>query len=131
MKTPKREYYFYDSGINPDNGDIIRDAVTPELYETRWKRKNRVKQLKRTIARLTDALTAERKQFNALLLGDHLKRYSPLKKTQPMTTERILYFIAFIGINLASMASIYYQGVARGLDQAIRILKDPSRKNNQ
>ena len=40
-----------------------------------------------------------------------------------MTTERILYLIAFIGINLASMACIYYQGVARGLDQAIRIIK--------
>lgn len=40
-----------------------------------------------------------------------------------MTTERILYFIAFIGINLASMACIYYQGVARGLDQSIRIIK--------
>ena len=52
MKTPKREYYFYDSGINPDNGDIIRDAVMPELYNTRWKRKNRVRILKNTIAML-------------------------------------------------------------------------------
>lgn len=51
MKTPERKYYFYESGINPENGAIIMDAVTPGLYEARWKRKNRVKQLKRTIAR--------------------------------------------------------------------------------
>lgn len=62
MKTPKRKYYFYDSGINPENGDIIRDAVTPALYDTRWKRKNRVAQLKRTIARLTNELWNEREK---------------------------------------------------------------------
>lgn len=56
MKTPKREYYFYDSGINPENGDIIMDAVMPELYNTRWKRKNRTAQLKRTIAILKHRL---------------------------------------------------------------------------
>lgn len=28
-----------------------------------------------------------------------------------MTTERILYLIAFIGINLATIAYAYYQGV--------------------
>lgn len=52
MKTPKRKYYFYESSINPENGDVIMDAVTPGLYEARWKRKNRIKQLKRTIERL-------------------------------------------------------------------------------
>ena len=56
MKTPKRKYYFYESGINPDNGDVVMDAVTPELYETRWKRKNKIAQLKRTITRLHDKL---------------------------------------------------------------------------
>lgn len=49
MKTPKRKYYYYESGINPENGDIVMDAVAPVLYDTRWHRKNRVKQLKRTI----------------------------------------------------------------------------------
>lgn len=29
------------------------EALAPELYEARWKRKNRIAQLKRTIARLT------------------------------------------------------------------------------
>ena len=52
MKTPKRKYYYYESGINPENGDIVMDAVAPDLYDARWKRKNRIKQLKNTIARL-------------------------------------------------------------------------------
>lgn len=55
MKTPKRKYYFYEiyqSGINPENGDIIMDVLNPGLYEARWKRKNKVRQLKRTITNL-------------------------------------------------------------------------------
>ena len=63
MKTPKRKF-----GL---------DKKWTCYQQTRWKRKNRVAQLKRTIARLTDALTAERRQLNALWLGDHLKRFSP------------------------------------------------------
>ena len=54
MKTPKRDYpIYYEHGINPENGDLIMEALAPELYEARWKRKNRIAQLKRTIARLT------------------------------------------------------------------------------
>lgn len=51
MKTPKRKHYFYESSIDPENGAVIMDAVTPELYEARWKRKNRIKQLKRSLER--------------------------------------------------------------------------------
>lgn len=62
MKTPERDYYFYESGINPENGAVIMAAVTPELYNTRWKRKNRTAQLKRTIARLTQKLKNEQER---------------------------------------------------------------------
>lgn len=133
MKTPERDYYFYESGINPDNGAIIMDAVMPELYNTRWKRKNRTAQLKRTIARLTDALTAERRQFNELWLGDHLKRYSPewdafmqlrrLKTPAEDATldEKFVYWVALreVGksvLNAACLAAKTY-GVAKGKEE--------------
>ena len=67
MKTPKREYYFYDSGINPENGDIIMDMLTPGIYEARWKRKNKISQYKRTIARLTQELRYEREYSRCFL----------------------------------------------------------------
>lgn len=134
MKTPKRKYYFYDSGINPENGDIIRDMLTPGLYEARWKRKNRTKQLKRTIARLTDELTAERRQLNSLWLGDHLKRFSPewdafmqlrrLKTPAEDATpdEKFEYWVALreVGksvLNAACLAAMAY-GEAKGKENA-------------
>lgn len=75
MKTPKRQYYFYESGINPDNGDIIMDRLNPKLDEARWKRKNRVKQLKRTIARLTKELQHEREYRRGMT--NNFKKHSP------------------------------------------------------
>lgn len=133
MKTPKRDYCYYESGIKPENGDIIMDAVMPELYNTRWKRKNRVNQLKRTIARLMQELTAERRQLNALWLGDHLKRYSHewdafiqlrgLKTPAEDATadEKFEYWIALreVGksaLNAACLAAMAY-GEAKGKEQ--------------
>lgn len=49
MKTHYRGYPLYERDINPENGDIIMGELNPLLYDTRWKRKNRVKQLKHTI----------------------------------------------------------------------------------
>lgn len=47
MKTPCREYPLYERDINPENGG----ELNPLLYDARWKRKNRVKQLKRSLQR--------------------------------------------------------------------------------
>lgn len=121
MKTPERDYYFYESGINPDNGAVIMDAVMPELYNTRWKRKNRVKQLKRTIARLT----AESSKFRELWRGEHLKAYSPecdafmilrrLKTPAADATldEKFEYWVTLrevgkLALNAASLAAMAY-----------------------
>ena len=75
MKTPKRTYVtnFLEWG------DEFQGRLSPRQQQTyaRWKSKNRIAQFKRTIARLTEAMTAERKQLNSLWLGDHLKRFSP------------------------------------------------------
>lgn len=51
MKTPKRDYKLPPSLTRTD----ISDYFEPEYHaqEARWKRKNRVKQLKRTIERLS------------------------------------------------------------------------------
>lgn len=46
MKTPKRDYFAYAEH------DMYTTPGTANKLSTRWKRKNRVKQLKRTIARL-------------------------------------------------------------------------------
>lgn len=61
MKTPKRDYK------NPADkfpGDIEPDSweADYQMQDSRWKRKNRVKQLKRTIARLTQELQNEREK---------------------------------------------------------------------
>lgn len=86
MKTPERDYYFYESGINPDNGAVIMDAVMPELYNTRWKRKNRVKQLKRTIARLTQELQHERER--SLYLHAAHSRLALIARSTKQLAER-------------------------------------------
>lgn len=62
MKTPKREYK--GSLVCPATGEL-NEYVT-DVQETRWKRKNRVKQLKRTIARLTKELAAARESCDYL-----------------------------------------------------------------
>ena len=59
MKTPKRKF-----GL---------DKKWTCYQQTRWKRKNRISQYKRTIARLT----AESGRFREFQLGGHLKIYSP------------------------------------------------------
>lgn len=51
MKTPCRGYPLYERDINPENGDVIMGELNPLLYNARWKRKNRVKQLKRSLER--------------------------------------------------------------------------------
>lgn len=51
MKTPYRQYTLYESGINPENGDIIMGEFAPLLHDARWKRKNRIAQLKRSLHR--------------------------------------------------------------------------------
>ena len=50
MKTPKREYKKYY--IDPATGEP--DEWTLGNIDARWKRKNRIAQYKRTIARLTE-----------------------------------------------------------------------------
>lgn len=116
MKTPKRKF-----GL---------DKKWTRYQQTRWKRKNRVAQLKRTIARLTDEQTAVIRQFNALLLGDHLKAYSPewdafmilrrLKTPAKDATldEKFEYWITLrevgkLALNAASLAAMDY-GEAKG-----------------
>ena len=49
MKTHYREYPLYEGGINPENGDIVMQELHPLLYDTRWRRKNRIAQLKRSL----------------------------------------------------------------------------------
>lgn len=66
MKTHYRGYPLYERDINPENGDIIMGELNPLLYDTRWKRKNRVKQLKAKIAKLTaknECLLSELKKY--------------------------------------------------------------------
>lgn len=67
MKTPKRVYV----SLGGDTDDAITARKAKKC--ARWKRKNRVKQLKRTIARMT----AESRKFRELWRGEHLKDYSP------------------------------------------------------
>lgn len=117
-----------ESGYN--NGSRLGRIEMPELYNTRRKRNNRVKQLKRTIARLTEALTAERRQLNALWLGDHLRRFSPewdafiqlreLKTPADDATldEKFEYWVALRAVgksvlNAACLAAMAY-GEAKG-----------------
>lgn len=66
MKTPKRE-------SNLSMFDLFAEPEKAEVKCARWKRKNRVKQLKRTIARLT----AESRRFRELWVGKHLEFDSP------------------------------------------------------
>lgn len=68
MKTPKRTRAFVSQFVT---SRACKNA------RARYKRKNRVAQLKRTIARLTDELTAESRRFREFRLGGHLKIYSP------------------------------------------------------
>lgn len=99
MKTPKRTcrdclFFTAYSSADPDGrcgegcgtyGTHTKGSeaacnafmLSSAAKSARWKRKKRIAQLKRTISRLNAAFTAERKQLNALWLGDHLKRYSP------------------------------------------------------
>ena len=51
MKTHCRGYPLYERDINPENGDIIMGELNPLLYDARWKRKNRVRQLKHSLKR--------------------------------------------------------------------------------
>ena len=50
MKTPKRHYEL--TTMEHSANERVRDRTQEEVSAQRWKRKNRVKQLKRTIARL-------------------------------------------------------------------------------
>lgn len=128
MKTPKRTYVtnFLEWG---DEFQGRLSSGQQRAY-ARWKRKNRVKQLKRTIARLTEALTAERRQLNALWLGDHLRRFSPewdafiqlrgLKTPADDATldEKFEYWVALRAVgksvlNAACLAAMAY-GEAKG-----------------
>lgn len=63
MKTPKRDYK--GELVCPATGEL-NEYVT-EVQETRWKRKNRTAQLKRTIARLTQELWRERENRRCIL----------------------------------------------------------------
>lgn len=131
MKTPKRTYV--TNFLEWDDEFQGRLSSGQQRAYARWKRKNRVKQLKRTIARLTDALIAERKQFNALWLGDHLKRYSPewdafmqlrrLKTPEEDATldEKFVYWVALreVGksvLNAACLAAMDY-GESKGKEE--------------
>lgn len=132
MKTPKRGY---KSPADKFPGDIEPDSweADYQVQGSRWKRKNRTAQLKRTIARLTAAFTAERRQLNALWIGDHLKRFSPewdafmqlrrLKTPAEDATldEKFEYWVALreVGksaLNAACLAAMAY-GEAKGKDQ--------------
>lgn len=73
MKTPKRQTEEWERFILKERLRMNEMRIK----HARWKRRNRIAQYKRTIARLTQDLTAERKQCNELWLGDHLKRFSP------------------------------------------------------
>lgn len=64
MKTPKRTRAFVSQFVT---SQACKNA------RARYKRKNRIAQLKRTIARLTD----ESRRFREFQLGGHLKIYSP------------------------------------------------------
>lgn len=67
MKTPKRVYV--------SQGGDTEDVITARKAKkcARWKRKNKIAQLKRTIARMT----AESRKFRELWIGGHLKFDSP------------------------------------------------------
>lgn len=129
MKTPKRDYKAPNA---PQRSDIIDCTLESwkSLKDARWKRKNRVAQLKRTISRLNAAFAAERKQLNALWRGDHLKRFSPewvafiklrcLKTPAEDATadEKFEYWVALreVGksvLNAACLAAMAY-GEAKG-----------------
>lgn len=64
MKTPKRTRAFVSQFVTSQACKNVR---------ARYKRKNRISQYKRTIARLT----AESERFREFQLGGHLKIYSP------------------------------------------------------
>lgn len=74
MKTPKR-YQDKPTPLMPEDNEP--DWYVLNYWCQQAKRKNKLAQYKRTIARLTDEQTAVIRQFNALWLGDHLKAYSP------------------------------------------------------
>lgn len=60
MKTPKRHVEL--TTMIHDGMEMVWDNSQWNVSTQRWKRKNRVSQLKRTIARLTKALKDERER---------------------------------------------------------------------
>ena len=88
MKTTKRKHYFYESGIDPENGAVIMDMVTPGLYEARWKRKNRVKQLKNTIRTINNKLADV--NLSRIILRNYLinKRNACIIRSRKAETEQ-------------------------------------------
>jgi hypothetical protein len=52
MKTPKRHYEL--TAVSHDPCERVWDRPQEEVSAQRWKRKNRIRQLKATIARLTE-----------------------------------------------------------------------------
>lgn len=89
MKTPKRDYKTPENQLAQD---IESDFFEPEYHaqEARWKRKNRIKQLKRTIARLTAEnkwLSDERLKYinyhtNALMALSELREARLLQREE-------------------------------------------------
>lgn len=95
MKTPKRTcrdclFFTAYSSADPDGrcgegcgtyGTHTKGSeaacnafmLSSAAKSARWKRKNRIAQLKRTITRLSEY----RKKYNGLWIGEHLKMYSP------------------------------------------------------
>lgn len=67
MKTPKRVYV----SLGGDTDDVITARKAKKC--ARWKRKNKLAQYKRTIARLSD----ESRKYHDLWIGKHLKMFSP------------------------------------------------------
>jgi hypothetical protein len=92
MKTPYREYPLYARDINPENGDVIMGELNPPLYDARWKRKNRVTQLKRSLHRYRDCtnLPFYCHELHAYKLLQELNRpteKSPVKKWESYVLE--------------------------------------------
>lgn len=126
MKTPKRQTEEWERFVLKDRLRMNEERIK----HARWKSKNKLAQYKRTIARLTLELTAERRQLNELWLGDHLKRFSPewdafiqlrgLKTPSADATldEKFEYWVALrdVGksvLNAACLAAMAY-GEAKG-----------------
>lgn len=76
MKTPCREYPRYERDINPENGDVIMGELNPLLYNARWKRKNRVKQLKQSLKRYKHGTNLDfySHELHAYILLQELKK---------------------------------------------------------